>query len=273
VRSRIGLLAVAVAIAGVSAAAGTPATSPRSALVPNAIAFRDRLDGVMGTGWQGCVNRAWHCRLQGTISVTSDGGRAWRVVLRTPRPVVSVVRQGNVYYARIDDGETLRSTDGGRRWSTTVAPRPLISPCPAGMQSYISGSWALCTGQGAAGNSAKSVYRFTSAGPRRVAYTPMTGRGRGGISSFGYPAGISGNEQGFGVIWEDRGTLYVTRDGGHHWLGLTKLAPPDVVFGDSAYVLFRGLGFALLSTGGSEKRWLLETSDAGRTWRVVHRWR
>jgi hypothetical protein len=29
----------------------------------------------------------------------------------------------------------------------------------------------------------------------------------------------------------------------------------------------------LLSIGGSERRRLIETTNAGRSWRVVHRWR
>jgi hypothetical protein len=29
----------------------------------------------------------------------------------------------------------------------------------------------------------------------------------------------------------------------------------------------------LLSHGGGEQRRLIETTNAGRTWRVVHRWR
>src|SRR5919201_6733592 len=71
-----------------SAAAG--ASAPRVALVPNVIALRDARHGLLGTGWLGCNNSAYGCKPQGTISLTADGGRTWKVVLRTPRPVVSV---------------------------------------------------------------------------------------------------------------------------------------------------------------------------------------
>jgi photosystem II stability/assembly factor-like uncharacterized protein len=243
--------------------------------VPNTIAFRDRLHGVLGAGWESCVDSAFHCRPQGTISLTADGGRTWRVAARTPRPVVAVGYDGTALIARYDDGENLRSNDGGRRWSPDVAPTPLTSPCPAGMLASVAGSWVLCTGEGGAGNMAKAVYRITSTGAHRVAYTPFSGRGGyGGISSFGYPLGIAGEIRGgFGLIWESRGTLYVTRNGGHHWQGLPKLVRPDLDFGDSACVLPGGSGFALVSLGGSERRRLLETTDSGRTWRLVHRWR
>jgi hypothetical protein len=108
------------------------------------------------------------------------------------------------------------------------------------------------------------------------------GPARGGISSYGYAAGISGvpsprgsEISGFGIIWETRGTLYVTRDGGHHWHAIPKVARPEVDFGDwaDADVYPQGTAFVLLSYGGSRKRRLIETTDAGRTWHVVHRWR
>ena len=68
----------------------TVAPPPRVALVPNAIAFRDSRHGIMGTGWQSCASTGFGCKPQGTISLTTDGGRTWTVLLRTPRPVVAV---------------------------------------------------------------------------------------------------------------------------------------------------------------------------------------
>jgi hypothetical protein len=61
---------------------------------------------------------------------------------------------------------------------------------------------------------------------------------------------------------------------GRHWQGLPKVARPEVDFGSWAYVLPRGgVGFVVLAYGGTQYRRLIETTDAGRTWRVVHRWR
>jgi photosystem II stability/assembly factor-like uncharacterized protein len=120
----------------------------------------------------------------------------------------------------------------------------------------------------------KSVYRFTATGTQRVAYTPFTGQDAyGGNEVYGYPLGISGADDGFGLIWESRGTLYVTRDGGATWTGRTGVARPEVDFGSSAYALPHGVGFVLLAEGGGEQLRLLETTDAGRSWRVVHTWR
>ena len=70
-------------------------------------------------------------------------------------------------------------------------------------------------------------------------------------------------------------SLYETHDGGRHWHALPKVARPEIDFGEwaDADVYPYGTAFVLLSNGGSEKRRLLETTDAGHTWRVVHRWR
>jgi photosystem II stability/assembly factor-like uncharacterized protein len=271
------VLAAAISVCGQAADALPPS---RVALVPNAIAFRDPSHGVLGTGWLSCEYGQFGCRPQGTISVTASGGRTWRIVLRSPRPVVWVGLIGGSEWARYDDGENLRSTDGGHTWRPAVPPREVATPCPPAMAVSLNEvvttpggrEWALCAGQGGAGNMGKAVYRLTARGWKRVAYTPFGPGGYGGISSYGYPLGIAMADDGFGLIWESRGTLYVTRDGGSHWIGLQKVARPEIDFGVSAYAVRHGVGFALLALGGSERRRLLATRDKGRTWRVVHRW-
>jgi hypothetical protein len=152
---------------------------------------------------------------------------------------------------------------------------PANSVCPQGtVQSYASDRWALCTTQGGAGSMGKSVYRLDAAGWKRVAYTPFAppGHGYGGISIYGYPVGIAMAHDGFGVIWESRGTLYMTRDGGSRWTGLPEVARPEEDFGQSGAALPHGVAYVLLSVGGSGVRRLIGTTDAGRSWHVVHRW-
>jgi hypothetical protein len=277
------MLVAAVALVALSAAVETQARRssalPRSALVPNAVAFIDRTHGLLGTGWEGCASKYWHCRLQGTISVTSDGGETWRVLRRMPRPVIYAAWFHDEFYVQLDNGRTY---EGKRRYWQRVRGPLFEGYCPKA--SYARGvvadfvdanevrPWSVCLGQPGAGNEAKAVYR----GTRRVAFAPMTGGpAQGGISGYGYPVGIAGSYGRFGIIWESRGTLYVTRDGGHHWIAKPKVARPEVDFGDWADVNAgpNDTGFVLLSHGGGEQRRLIETTDAGRTWRVVHRWR
>lgn len=255
------------------------ALPPRYALVPNAIAFRDPRHGLMGTGWQACAGQAnaLGCKPQGTISITSDGGKTWTVLFRTPRPVVAVSLRGTHEQARFDDGETIGSSDGGLHWAPVVAgyAPAFAGPCPAFTSEFVSGDWAVCATQSSAGNQGKYVYRLRATGWKRIAATPFAppvGKSYGGISTYGYVQGIAMASDGFGVIWESRGTLYVTRDGGRDWTGLPKVAQPEVDFGVTAIALPHGVAFALLANGGGEKRRLVETTDAGRSWRVVHVW-
>ena len=51
------------------------------------------------------------------------------------------------------------------------------------------------------------------------------------------------------------------------------VARPEVDFGVSGSVLKGGVGYVVLSQGGRMVRRLLVTHDAGRHWRVAHRWR
>ncbi|HEY2541929.1 MAG TPA: hypothetical protein VGH92_02640 [Gaiellaceae bacterium] len=242
------------------------------ALVPNAIAFRSPTVGIMGTGWQSCASAAFGCKPQGTISLTTDGGRTWKVLLRTPRPVVAVSLDGRDEQARFDDGETIGSRDGGRHWSPVVVGPGLVSgPCPTGSLVFAIPDWTLCGWGQSAGNQTKAVYRLDPSGWKRIAVNAPRAR-PGSLSPYGYVEGIAMAADGFGVIWESRGTLYVTRDRGRTWTGLPKVARPEVDFGVQAVALPHGVAFALLANGGGEKRRLIETTDAGRSWRVAHTW-
>jgi photosystem II stability/assembly factor-like uncharacterized protein len=267
-------------LAGLLAGTAIAAVPGRVALAPNAIAFRDARHGVMGTGWLGCESSAFGCKLQGTISRTSDGGKTWKVALRSPRPVVSVTVDGTTAWARYDDGENLRSNDAGRTWHPAIGPNPLSTPCSPGdsvnaaVTTPGGRAWALCVGQAAAGNASKSVYRLAGSGWKQISHTEIGRKAaKGAIPSAGYPLGMSIADDGFGLIWESRGTLYVTRDGGYHWTAEPHVARPEADFGVSGSVLKGGVGYLVLSQGGRMTRRLLVTHDAGRHWRVTHRWR
>jgi photosystem II stability/assembly factor-like uncharacterized protein len=196
--------------------------------------------------------------------------------------VVAVWYAGPTAWALYDDGTTLRSTEGGRGWRAAPAPA-LPSPCPPnGIPQPASAvvvtpsgeEWALCVNEPGAGNEGKAVYRRVAGRWRAIAWTSYPGPGsgtRGGISEYGYPQGLAMAGDGFGLLWESRGTLYVTRDGGVRWTALPKVAQPEVDFGAAGAALDGGTGLVVLGRGGASR--LLETDDAGRTWRVVHTWR
>jgi hypothetical protein len=223
--------------------------------MPTAVAFRNADGGLLGTTRD--------------IEVTRDGGRTWRVVFRTPRPVAWIGYDASGRpRAILDDGENL----GGPRWRPERALAPPFSPCSLS-EARISGNWALCIGQGSAGSGEKAVWRLTPHGWKRLAWAllgpTLTIHG---ITAQGYAVGIAMAPDGFGVIWESRGPLLVTDNGGSRWLGLPKVGVPEVDFGVSGAAVRGGVAWVLLARGNVHRR-LLETADRGRTWRVVHRWR
>jgi photosystem II stability/assembly factor-like uncharacterized protein len=279
---------------------------------PTALVFWNAQRGLLGAA--SC--RDYTCKA-GTISLTTDGGRTFRVVLRTRAAVERLATAGPNGAVAFAGGKALRTTDGGRTWRSASIPpgasfanaraglsvrgtagdgqveflatadggktwRRSTSPCRSGLETDAfldlvtpARGWVVCLSQPGAGNQGKVVFR-TVDGVRHWharAVTPFGPGGHGGISTYGYPTGIAFAANGFGLLWEGRGTLYVTRDGGETWTAEPKLARPEVDFGRGAAAFAGGDGFVLLGYGGSSRSRLLATHDAGRTWRVVHRWR
>lgn len=262
-RSGVAMLVAVVALVVLSTASGAP--SIRSALYPRAVAFSDRLHGELVLASAHCGG----CKPRGAIALTSDGGRTWRVVRHTDQRLVAVVFFHDAYDVQLENGRLLGGQPGSRDAFKGYCPKSWTAGFSADIvDTNVDTPWSVCVLMAGAGNETKAVYR----GRTRVAYTPLAAHGGyGGISSYGYPSGIAGAHDGFGIIWETRGTLYVSRDGGHHWQALPKVARPEVDFGVWADVVRGRLGFVLLERNGHTR--LIETSDAGHTWRVVHRWR
>jgi photosystem II stability/assembly factor-like uncharacterized protein len=253
-RSGAAMLVAVVALAVLSTASG--ARSPHSSLYPSAVAFGDRLHGELGFTSAHCSG----CKPRGAIAVTSDGGKTWSLVRHTDRRVVALSFFHDAYYVQLEHGRPDFKGYCPRGWTSGFSADIV--------DTNIDTPWSICVGEPGAGNEAKAVYR----GRTRVAYTPLAAHGGyGGISTYGYPVGIAGTHDGFGIIWETRGTLYVTRGGGHEWHALPEVARPELDFGVWGDVVGRRLGFVLLERNGRTR--LIETADAGRAWHVIHRWR
>jgi photosystem II stability/assembly factor-like uncharacterized protein len=75
---------------------------------------------------------------------------------------------------------------------------------------------------------------------------------------------------GAGLIWESRGTLYLTLDGGRRWQPQARVAQPELDFGSSASVV-PGRAFALLNRGSTVYR-LVATTRGYRKWRTLRVW-
>lgn len=213
-----------------------------------------------------CSTVLWH---------SADAGAGWSVVGPTPVTSASWVDARHGFAAASDLIETV---DGGRTW------RPLRSPCPGvgegtGAESVsfatVKRGWLVCNGQPGAGNEDKSIYRTDDGAMhwRRIAWT-QSGKAHGGIDSYGYPVGIAFDAEGLGVLWESRGTIYLTRDGGYHWRSFPNVSEPDLDFGLSATVA-AGRAFVLVTRTPQRPvpfRLLATTSNLN-DWQTIRTWR
>jgi hypothetical protein len=213
--------------------------------LPAAVAFRNADDGLLAAGR--------------TIQATRDGGRTWRVVFRTPRSIVTLSYDPNGRpRAILDDGENL----GGPRWQPERPLGEIFPPCePFDNAAVFSDDWVICIGQSSAGEGFKTAYHLVRSRWVRC----------GSLTRLGYAYGMAMAHDGFGIVWEGRGTLYVTRDGCRHWTALPHVAVREVDFGVSGAVVRHGVAWVILARGNVQRR-LLRSTDHGRTWRVVHRW-
>jgi photosystem II stability/assembly factor-like uncharacterized protein len=212
---------------------------------------------------------------------TGDGGRSWRRFRLRYETSFATARVGLGFRTSLVRGQEvlrlLATEDGGKTWN----PRP--SPCgrtvaDSALVDLVTPTlgWVVCLGEPGAGNQAKAIFRTTDGGRSwqaraRAGLLPRS-NDRGGIAGYGYPEGIAFARDGFGLLWESRGTLYVTRDGGSHWAAKPKLARPEVDFGRGAAAFPGGRGFALLGRGGGDRARLLATHDYGETWHPVIEW-
>ena len=209
---------------------------------------------------------------------SADGGHVWRLVRRSAPlgPSFATRRLGMAVAGHVPvAGEPtgiVVTGDGGRTWRRTLSPCGRWAVSAAVSFPSPARAWALCAGQGGAGNSEKAVYASSNRGrswypvAETLVFRHLL---HGGIGTYGYPQGITFAPNGQGLLWESRGTLYATEDGGRQWRALTHVAVPELDFGQSAWVVRDGRRYALLRRGGAFARLLV---SEGRGWRPVRRY-
>jgi photosystem II stability/assembly factor-like uncharacterized protein len=211
---------------------------------------------------------------------TLDGGRTWKpfdyrpLFWATPRIAVrftGYVRRGSTKLA-------LRVThDGGRTW------RRLADPCNRAVTYNAYAAlvtaklwWIVCVGLPAGGTADKAVFTTRDGGKTWRAGAANLGppnvRVHGGVGQIGSPDGLAFARNGFGLLTEAHGTLYVTADGGQHFYAERKVVRRDVDLAAGAAVFSGGVGYVLLTGKAGFPAHLVRTHDFGRTWQVVRRW-
>jgi photosystem II stability/assembly factor-like uncharacterized protein len=181
--------------------------------------------------------------------------------------------------------QLLATVDGGRRWHPTTDPCAL-SRWAGDVQGVSLATpargWVLCVNLYGVGNAGKSIYRTDDGGRhwQRLLNTQLVNSGghqssisSGGIGLYGYPKGIAFASDGLGVLWESRGTLYLTRDGGRHWKSFPRVSEPEGDFGSSAAAV-PGRAFALLArlVARPVPVRLIATRSDLTGWRTVRTW-
>lgn len=223
---------------------------------------------------------------EGAIASTASG-KAWRTLNRgrTWEQFHSRLtaewlnpRVGVRFHSYIADNHAalalLMTLDGGRTWQRRSDPCNKTDATMSASVDFVATQlwWIVCEGEGAAGNENKAIYRTADGGRtwEAGAFTTI-GRERGGISSYGYPEGLAFASDGWGLLTEGRGTLYVTRDRGTHFRPEPHVARPETDFAGGAAAFRGGTGYVLLFDNPNSR--LIETHDYGRSWVVVRRWR
>jgi photosystem II stability/assembly factor-like uncharacterized protein len=313
------LVLVMVAAAAVTQVGAAVPAATRIAVLPYSFVQWNQHDGLIGVGRCHGVSGGIDGCVSGAVYRTSDGGRTYHVVLRTPQPIGYLQTIGaNGAVATTFHNDSWRTLDGGKTWQK-VASNPAVDwlnpqvgvrfsssdshgalamlvtrdggrtwthqrgPCQKGDVAFNASAdlvtqqlwWVVCEGQPGAGNEDKAIYRTRNGGKtwQAAAATVFAGNGEhehGGISSYGYPDGLAFAPDGWGLLTESRGTLYVSRDGGTSFHAEPRVAHPEVDFAGGAAVFNGGVGFVFL---GELHPRLIETHDHGRTWQVVRRWR
>lgn len=236
------------------------------------------------------VERCTPIRVSGGVGLpyrlmrTLDGGRSWRLLpagegfnpsfVTRDRGIAVAAAVAPPGHIGLNRGAGLLTTsDGGRSWHPLPEPRG----CHGNQGETLSWparrvAWVLCVGEPGAGAGAKRLVASTDGGRSWHTLVNVALNARhpvSGIPAIGDPLGLTFSPTGFGLLWENRGWLYLSHDGGHRWVP-TAVLQPDIDHGLSAAVLSRRAAFFLRH--GQRNIDLLRTLDGGRTWGVVHRW-
>jgi photosystem II stability/assembly factor-like uncharacterized protein len=164
------------------------------------------------------------------------------------------------------------TTNGGRTWQRLGSSCGRFDYALVSFGSVSQGR-LLCLGGPAMGEEPKTLYATADGGHHwtPLAKTTFTNHPRGALPLFGYPGGLDFVDPKNGWIWESRGDLYATRDGGRTWRspGITSL---DVDESESTSLLSARTGFVVLRNANAARYELRLTRNGAHTFVLVRTW-
>lgn len=309
-----GLVILAAALAVTQSGA---AASERRVARPESGIFWSQRAGLIGVGF--CARGGGRC-FGGAVERTTDGGRTYRVVLRTSRPVGLLTKVGvRGAIATPSGGHAWRTLDGGRTWKPYdyqpffwATPRVALGftaytqgpdaklalhvthdggrtwrlradPCNHAVTYTAYASlvttrlwWIVCVGVPAGGTADKAIFSTRDGGKTWQTGAANLGpphvRVHGGLGLNGSPSGLAFARDGFGLLTEIHGTLYVTRDGGRTFAAKRRILRRDIDYCAGSAAFAGGVGYVLLTGIAGFPARLVATHDSGRSWQVVRRW-
>lgn len=258
------------------------------------IGFWDTQNGVLNaTSNQNCTSDGL---CENYLALTHDGGHSWQTVAEVLGMMGTLSVEGNAAYVgsrtHTEQQRLLASTDRGATWQFLPVDQKTVgtqryravttSPCtgewafgPISSFPTVTHGWALCNGQGGAGRMGKAIFATQDSGK---SWTPTLqvhfsdSPDPGGISKNGDPQGISFFANGHGWMWETRGTLLETLDGGKNWKVVGNITQPEAIEANSVSRLTEQEAYVLLRDTTVSKMRLVYTKDDGKTWQDVTSW-
>lgn len=230
---------------------------------------------------------------KGTVLFSNDGGLHFKTVNASALANIDFVSQTDGWATTVSNqfsNKLLHTSDGGRTWKTT-SDLPKRSTSAKEQQPYegspVSVSFAdpkhgmvLRTGQPGVGQQPKTLTSTSNGGKTWsiISSVAMDGKGQTNphqLSSGGYAKGIDtvpGHPK-TAYIWESRGPLLKSTDGGQTW-SASKLTPPAEIEAASVSMINKRIGYVLVHDMlPHQHRFILErTTDSMKSWTKIHHW-
>lgn len=271
---------------------------PTSGVDPKATAFWNAKDGLLA----GTLKNAG--KGVGFIALSTDGGLTWHLAYQGGTSVnhLHLVGQHEALATETKSGGTsqiLMSSTSGRSFDVLSAASGLHNAQASGhrmwavketnhaiaLETKSSGHWhmlgsgcakplvlsayslvtpklafTLCV-EGTPGHGLQSDVRISTDGGKT-----FSAQGLRGVVLQGTPSGLSFRSGQLGWLWEKKGPMYSTRNGGRSWVDLQ--VTPGSTYVIDATRISKTAGFALFQTAAGIR--FEQTEDGGQFWAILH---